>query len=211
MNKDNNTKNKSNKFEMRQEKIKSIALNLFLTKGYHKTSLKDIIKESGGSLSSIYTCWGNKEKLFFAILGDKIKQDKEKLLQMLSNTKKRDLKTLLHFIAEIFVSNFNQKDTIALAKVVRAELLSGNSKYLKSWLEEHEKDFIESLLQEHFKDKKSSSFTQKNAKILSQIFCFFLREYCLERILIFNEKPMNKVEQTEFIDFIVGFFLKAIK
>ncbi len=33
----------------RQEKIKAVALELFLTKGYTKTSLSDIIKISGGS------------------------------------------------------------------------------------------------------------------------------------------------------------------
>ncbi|EEV5392386.1 TetR/AcrR family transcriptional regulator, partial [Campylobacter jejuni] len=37
----------------RQEKIKAVALELFLIKGYQETSLSDIIKLSGGSYSNI--------------------------------------------------------------------------------------------------------------------------------------------------------------
>lgn len=44
----------SEKTLQRQAKIKQVALNMFLEKGYEATNLKDIVKLSGGSLSSIY-------------------------------------------------------------------------------------------------------------------------------------------------------------
>lgn len=50
----NSNKTPSQKVLARQEKIKAVALELFLTKGYQETSLSDIIKLSGGSYSNIY-------------------------------------------------------------------------------------------------------------------------------------------------------------
>lgn len=59
------SKEPSAKVLARQEKIKSVALELFLTKGYAKTSLSDIIKISGGSYSNIYTAYKNKKRIIF--------------------------------------------------------------------------------------------------------------------------------------------------
>ena len=50
----NSNRTPSQKVLARQEKIKAVALELFLTKGYQETSLSDIIKLSGGSYSNIY-------------------------------------------------------------------------------------------------------------------------------------------------------------
>lgn len=44
----------SKKVLARKEKIKNVAFDLFLTKGFQETSLSDIIKLSGGSYSNIY-------------------------------------------------------------------------------------------------------------------------------------------------------------
>lgn len=54
----------SKKFLARQEKIKAVALELFLTKGFKRTSLGKIIKQSGGSFSNIYNTYKSKEGLF---------------------------------------------------------------------------------------------------------------------------------------------------
>ena len=66
----NSNRTPSQKVLARQEKIKAVALELFLTKGYQETSLSDIIKLSGGSYSNIYDGFKSKEGLFFEILDD---------------------------------------------------------------------------------------------------------------------------------------------
>ncbi|EHR0430343.1 TetR/AcrR family transcriptional regulator, partial [Campylobacter jejuni] len=66
----NSNRTPSQKVLARQEKIKAVALELFLTKGYQETSLSDIIKLSGGSYSNIYNSFKSKEGLFFEILDD---------------------------------------------------------------------------------------------------------------------------------------------
>lgn len=45
----NPNKTPSKKVLARREKIKNVAFDLFLTKGFQETSLSDIIKLSGGS------------------------------------------------------------------------------------------------------------------------------------------------------------------
>lgn len=55
---------KYKKSEIRYQRILEAALELFLAKGYEATGLSDIIAKSGGSLSSVYKYFDNKETLF---------------------------------------------------------------------------------------------------------------------------------------------------
>ncbi len=49
------------------DKILDAAQNLFTSKGYHETSMDDIVKESGLSKGGIYGHFESKEKLFLAV------------------------------------------------------------------------------------------------------------------------------------------------
>ena len=80
------TQKKSKKSIQRQEKIKEVALKHFLSNGYEATNLKDIVKESGGSLSSIYEHYKNKENLFFEIIKEMIRKDEDNIKEII-NTK----------------------------------------------------------------------------------------------------------------------------
>lgn len=46
------------------------AAELFLERGYEKTSLGDVVKLSGGSLATLYAAFGSKEGLFEAIVAE---------------------------------------------------------------------------------------------------------------------------------------------
>ncbi len=46
------------------------AAELFLERGYEKTSLGDVVKLSGGSLATLYSAFGSKEGLFEAIVAE---------------------------------------------------------------------------------------------------------------------------------------------
>jgi TetR/AcrR family transcriptional repressor of cmeABC operon len=46
------------------------AAELFLERGYEKTSLGDVVKRSGGSLATLYAAFGSKEGLFEAIVAE---------------------------------------------------------------------------------------------------------------------------------------------
>jgi len=52
---------------MMQEKILGAALTLFSKKGYHETSMDDIVNESGFSKGAIYSYFDSKETLFLEL------------------------------------------------------------------------------------------------------------------------------------------------
>lgn len=197
----------SKKVRQRQERVKQAALELFLSKGYENTNLKDIIQISGGSLSSIYDDWGNKEQLFFDILSDKIKQDKEELMSSLSKKKDKSLKEFLELIAATLVRIFNQKETVALTKITYQQFFNSPKNCLL-WMQESKEFFIESLVVERF--RKENAFLKNNAERLSKMFCSLLTKYCFDQNVFLNKPLMKQKEQAEYAEFVVKLFLKAV-
>lgn len=59
---------KPSRREARREAIMQAATQLFVEKGYGATSLNDVVRLSGGSLSTLYDMFGNKAGLFHAIV-----------------------------------------------------------------------------------------------------------------------------------------------
>ena len=57
-----------------QQKIITASKELFLTQGYRKTTIQQIVKRSGVTSGSIYHIYGNKEKIFQATADYVIKQ-----------------------------------------------------------------------------------------------------------------------------------------
>ena len=194
----------------RQEKIKKVALEHFLNKGYEATNLKDVIKESGGSLSNIYNHWKNKENLFFSIVLDRIKQERENFDRIIAQSNSKDLDSFLFFVAEHFINIFNKKDTIALAKIFYSQFYANFSSQSSAWLEESREFFVETLVQNRF-EADENPLLRQNAEKLARFFFLFIKEYCLERVIIYGKSPMSKKEQKEHTKFITEFFLKAIR
>ena len=107
----------SEKGKKRYELIVKTALELFLEKGYEKTSLSDIVAISGGSLSSIYTFFENKEGLFEAIVEQEIdsliKEIDEKIDLKISHS----LEEFLTKFATIIFSIVCSKRHISLGRI----------------------------------------------------------------------------------------------
>ena len=61
-------KDTASRGDRRRKLILKAALEVFLEFGFERASLDEIIKRSGGSKSSIYSQFGGKNELFFAIL-----------------------------------------------------------------------------------------------------------------------------------------------
>jgi AcrR family transcriptional regulator len=57
--------------EARRQAILEAAADLFIERGYGATSLNDVVRRSGGSLSTLYEMFGNKAGLFKALIEDK--------------------------------------------------------------------------------------------------------------------------------------------
>ncbi|GAB4170405.1 MAG: TetR/AcrR family transcriptional regulator [Thalassobaculales bacterium] len=60
--------------EARRQAILEAAAAVFMEKGFAAASLSDIVRRSGGSLSTLYQMFGNKQGLFRAIVADRCRQ-----------------------------------------------------------------------------------------------------------------------------------------
>ncbi|EKK7415825.1 multidrug efflux system transcriptional regulator CmeR, partial [Campylobacter coli] len=114
----NPNKTPSKKVLARREKIKNVAFDLFLTKGFQETSLSDIIKLSGGSYSNIYDSFNSKEGLFFEILDDVCKKHFDLIASQTQTIKDKNLKEFLTSFGLTFVDIFNQVQTVAFGKII---------------------------------------------------------------------------------------------
>jgi AcrR family transcriptional regulator len=56
--------------ERRCERLREVAAELFLARGYEGVSLDEIILQAGGSKANIYNHFGGKEGLFLAVIED---------------------------------------------------------------------------------------------------------------------------------------------
>ena len=66
--------------EARSERFLDIATQLFMEKGYRETKLSDIVAHAGGSLSTLYRAFGDKEGLVHALVERHLKSITENLI-----------------------------------------------------------------------------------------------------------------------------------
>ncbi|ECP7275165.1 TetR/AcrR family transcriptional regulator [Campylobacter jejuni] len=204
----NSNKTPSQKVLARQEKIKTVALELFLTKGYQETSLSDIIKLSGGSYSNIYDSFKSKEGLFFEILDDICKKHFHLIYSKTQEIKNGTLKEILISFGLAFVEIFNQPETIAFGKIVYSQVYD-KDRHLANWIENNQQNFSYNILMDFFK-QQDNSYMKKNAERLAVLFCTMLKEPYHHLNVLINAPLKNKKKQKEHVEFIVNVFLNGI-
>ena len=193
----------------RQEKIKAVALELFLTKGYHNTSLSDIIKISGGSYTNIYSAFKNKEGLFFEILNDVCREHFETINSKIAKIKSEKLDEILYSFGLSFVEIFNTPQSITFGKIIYSQVYSGD-KTLVEWIKNNQKNFAFNILVQCFQKQKNAYLVQ-NAQKLADLFCVMLKEPFHSLNVLTDLPPMSKKEQKRHVKFVSDFFLNSIK
>ena len=76
-----------------KEKLVQVAIELFSTRGFKGTSIRDIANAMGMSISNIYHYFGNKEGLLLAAL----EHSSKSLVEKLGEISQLDLDPLEHF------------------------------------------------------------------------------------------------------------------
>lgn len=199
----------SKKALARKDKIKAVALELFLTKGYQETSLSDIIKLSKGSYSNIYDTFKSKEGLFFEILNDVCKAHFDTISSQIKKIQSNDLKEILHSFAVNFMEIFNQAGAVNFGKIIYSQAYKQDKEFA-NWIEKNQKIFASNILVEYFK-KQENAYLAKNASKLAELFCIMLKEPHHTLNVLANTRVMNKKEQEKHIEFVIDFFIQAIK
>lgn len=195
----------SQKFLARQEKIKAVALKMFISKGYEDTSLKDIIKKSGGSFTDIYATFQNKQGLFVSVIEDILEEKRGEYGQIF--TKNLPLReTLLTFSLNI-MNSFLQKKTLALVKMLYSQLYNKTNHTLIEHFRNNREKIPEQALITYFQSQKAP-LCDKPEKY-AELFFTILKGKCLEEMFFF-EVSMSQKEREEHANFIVDFFIKAV-
>lgn len=119
--------------------IINVASDLFASKGYRGTSIRDIAKAAGITIPNIYHYFGNKEGLLLTILEDTTKYVGEQLLQI----SKMDIDPMARFklmIKTHIVLLEKYRNEAASMYILPEESLSAKGKEITR---KYERDFIE--------------------------------------------------------------------
>lgn len=194
------------KFLARQEKIKKVALNLFLTQGYEETSLKEIIKKSGGSFSDIYSTFQNKEGLFVGVINDILTAKREIYSKILN--KNLPLREFLYEFSTSVMRMFLQKRALRLVRIIYSQLYKQSNRTLIEHFKQNKENIPEQTLVKYFANCPPPLCDE--AQRYAELFFTMLKGKCLEEAFFFDKPLMNKKEQAEHCEFVVNFFIKAL-
>ncbi len=105
--------------DARRQAIMDAAKQLFLTKGYATTSLEEIVATSGGSLSTLYQFFGNKQGLWEALVADVCDQVTAPLQDAMDH--KGDPRTVLKAFAQRLDALERSSETAGALRLMLAE------------------------------------------------------------------------------------------
>lgn len=116
---DPKTPAKTEKGRERMRGLLSHAIDVFIELGYERASLEKIIKKSGGSRSTVYECYGNKEGLFIAAL--EMMADDIYNAYIAQYRHGRSLKEDLLAFAHVFLEGILHKRSLGAMRLIYAE------------------------------------------------------------------------------------------
>jgi AcrR family transcriptional regulator len=105
--------------QKKQSRILEVATDLFLERGYDAVSLDDILEHVGGSKTTLYSYYGDKEGLFAAIVHQSCRRKLGPLLEL--NLTNLDPRTGLSRIGQRFVTLISDPQGQALYRMMIAE------------------------------------------------------------------------------------------
>ena len=95
----------------RRQAILDAARLLFLERGYDGISMSDVVERAGGSLATVYACFGSKEGLFDAILDELSAEIAAPLLEL--DIDRRSPREALQRVGESFLTRILRADALA--------------------------------------------------------------------------------------------------
>jgi len=137
--------------DARRQALLDAAWRLFLDKGYERTTLGDIIAMAGGSRSTLYEAFGDKDGLFATVIGTRCREFVDRLKQVsLSDADPAAALTDfgIHFAREVF-----SEDTPRLMR-----LMIANGEHLPGVVDSFltgAADEVRALLARYFRDAQA--------------------------------------------------------
>lgn len=190
-------KNIRKKSELRYEKIMEVALEMFLEKGYEKTSLNDIIKVSGGSLTLIYEHFFTKEDFFEAVISRALSTFSRDFSQELQANKDDEAEDFLFQLALLYTELIFQKKTRELIKLFFS--YQGNDGNLKELFSRYLISNFDQVFVEFFSQKGKEELLRSKEDLFfyAQTFRHMLQKPLLDNFLIGDFDELLSLEFRE--------------
>lgn len=203
---------KSNRAKERYDKILDVSLELFLENGYENTSLNMIIEKSGGSLSTIYKYFENKDGLFKAIMKNGVKIFSKEINERICISTKLTPEEYLRKFSSVYIDILLDRRCLLFNKVVLSEKFRNDSNIAKIYYE-YGISKINKILEEYMKSNYEF-FKLKDDELhrFASYFCMLLKNPYYFDAIFFNNSIENlrEKEKEEHIDLVVSFFLNGI-
>lgn len=185
------------KSELRYEKIMEVALDIFLEKGYDKTSLNDIIKVSGGSLTLIYEHFFTKEDFFEAVLSRALSVFALDLTKEIKVNKDSTAEDFLFQLALLYTELIFQKRTIAILKLFFS--YQGNDGHLKELFHKYLISNFDEAFVDFFSQEKNKELLRDKEDIFfyAQTFRHLLQKPLRDNFLVGNFDELSSLEFRE--------------
>ena len=155
----------------RYERILQDGFNLFLKNGYKNTSLNDLVAQSGGSLSTIYKYFENKEGLFKAIVIEGIEKFSKDLETKININENLELEEFMFKFSEIYLNMVLSKKAIAFHRLILSEGFNQENKSVGEMFSKEVNNFLVTYLLNFFKkDEKTSKFSDDDLEFFCHNF-----------------------------------------
>lgn len=185
--------------QRRQKQIFDVASKLFVRKGFHGTTIRDIARESGLGLGPIYDYVKNKEEILFLVQKEIVELTYRRIEESIGGIEDPKEKIKKAITAEIDLCSEYQdlyliiyQEAHLLAKPFRAEIIRIEGKKIS---------LIEQILKE---GQQSGVFRKMNARVAANMIILFNHGGVLKRW------DLNKFSRESHLRFVIDFVMKAI-
>ncbi len=201
--------------QQKQEKILEIASEIFLKYGYKKTSLQMIVKQTGGSLATIYKVFGNKENLFQKVIEFNGQKFIKTINQMFAQNMNShlNLEQFLYNMGSHLIQEILKANNIAFLRLM---ILEGydNQNFIETFHRSSGSiifDIVSKAIK-HYNDKQNLNIENKEIEQYAKLFIHLVVEsYWFDSLLDSNYQPPKNDEIEHSLKYNVNFFMFYLK
>lgn len=194
--------------EQRREAFLDAAREVFIEQGYETASMAEIVSRAGGSLSTLYAQFGDKEGLFLAVVSRRVKELSSAMqLELSAHTPAEEG---LRRIGENFAAHLLTPTGVGLYRII----LGLGPKFPELSRQFHEKGLTEvrDALAAYLTDREEAcELKLRNPERAANFFLEMVRGTMAQRALLNPGYYPDKDEIREVVDDAVSLFLDGLR
>jgi len=197
------------KGKVRYKKLLDAAGEVFLEEGFEKAGMNQIIQRSGGSLSTVYKIFGNKEGLFRAILTTKMEEIYEEIEQK-NIAYGQGLEGFLTAVGGQYLDLVTTDEAVRFHRLIISEGWRDGAKFGKVFLE-HAADKLSALVASRLHEEKAQgNIDLEDAELASHQFLHGIKDPFLFRRVLGVEIDVSAQTKAKAVRQLVKIFCRGI-